>query len=1187
MTRALLVAALGLALWAAPAAAQTASDFTDWTSARTTSPTSTPRGSSTFYAQGVLHGFGVTLQGPDISDTSSGSVTNGSATDFADASKFTPPLPTSDRIAFFARNNFPFSYTLTFASAVTDPVLHIANLGTTLTFSSGTQITRVSGQSGFSVSGTTVSGVPEGSVDRSGTVRISGTVTSLTFTTQGDQGFDDQIYLQVGAAAPSGGGGGGGGGGGATPSGPPPGIVATVTGDTKIGSLASGKSFKTVFTSIAGSKGDASIRYDFGGDGKTDVSCNGTQSQLTAQVVNGGPSLVKVSAVDAFGQASKTLTVNFTATKQPTLGTIKKFPTFHYASQPVYTCSRAPEDPVVPIADGGTNPPPATCGKTIFFGLIEATGCLDEWNLTGAPFDETQSVGAEAFLGGKLNVYRGPNPQSKFIRTIGKHHLTARAAQSPLDIINWINQILSVVQKVQEQQPSYVSTKPVRINGLDFVPRNGKSIHLWPRIEQVTSDDAVVKLGAITLLQGKISLDVDPKHHDSIPLGSFDPSKFIPIAGFPEVGQVSASLVSGATRATLRVKLPEPLSLPGEPITGQLSALATNRHSLQLDDSYIVVPHAFIGPLEVKDLSVRYTRSDDSWRGSFFMSFYPGGPSITAKPPPREYGINFQHGGFQSAGASFAFGDLRPQIFPGVFLDEVGVGFGLHPIVLRGTARISALDRVKVGGDVLFVLASPKESYTIRDGGRSGGLTPLLGTRLTGTAIALGGTVSLEPLPVVKRISLGNGFAVYQVDPLYIHAGGGTSVDLLGIGVIEGTFDGEISSKGFSYSGHTFIGIKVPTWARPLLGSRVGWHGDGIISSAGIGGCTVIPHIGADFGFFSVDAGGRVGIGWRYHGTPDIFLADNCDIGRYRVMVRPSQVHRSAVHTFHVAKGQRALNVRLDGSGGEPRVDVKGPNGETFTSAEHHILKDKMMLWEIGDSGRTYFAVRDPSPGTWTVTEEAGSPPITSVATADALPPARVAARVTGRGAHRVLHYRLRDRPGQTVTFVEQGRQSFQQLGNAKSTSGVIRFTPADGPAATHTIVARISLDGVPRENLTVARFRYAGPVAPAAPRVRVSHRGSRVSLRWNRVSGVRRWSVTVTERSGLKHSLSLRTSARRASVKVPATQSGTVTVRGIGALNIVGPAGRGRFKATRKETTNFRVPFNVPALRRAARRAS
>ena len=160
--------------------------FVDWTSINTT----------TRIAQGSIGSIAVTLSGTVMGP----GVVNGTSTIFSGAS-FTPPIATGDSLDL-AAYTVPSTYTISFSQTVLDPVFHIADLSTRVTFTGATP-TRVSGNSFFSVTGNSVNGGGFAGAGN-GTVRLSGVFTSLSFSAidviQAPPGGDG-FYLQVGVSA--------------------------------------------------------------------------------------------------------------------------------------------------------------------------------------------------------------------------------------------------------------------------------------------------------------------------------------------------------------------------------------------------------------------------------------------------------------------------------------------------------------------------------------------------------------------------------------------------------------------------------------------------------------------------------------------------------------------------------------------------------------------------------------------------------------------------------------------------------------------------------------------------------------------------------------------------------------------------------------------------------------------------
>ena len=102
-----------------------------------------------------------------------------------------------------------------------------------------------------------------------------------------------------------------------------------------------------------------------------------------------------------------------------------------------------------------------------------------------------------------------------------------------------------------------------------------------------------------------------------------------------------------------------------------------------------------------------------------------------------------------------------------------------------------------------------------------------------------------------------------------------------------------------------------------------------------------------------------------------------------------------------------------------------------------------------------------------------GSTEIVDVAYANGLKPARVTARVRGRGRVRRLTWTASLRRGQRVRFHElAGGRAPRLLKTRGRSHGTIRFRPRPKTGRRHTIVAYVYQDGVPQSRLTVAHFK-------------------------------------------------------------------------------------------------------------------
>ncbi|MDX3248456.1 hypothetical protein [Streptomyces sp. ME18-1-4] len=129
---------------------------------------------------------------------------------------FTPSLPASDMIEIVGEPENK-EFTVNFlGDMVQDPVFHLGSLGSTLTFPTGTQITRLSGDTGtsggprdFSVVGNQVIGrafqpPPGEPTDSSGSVRLPGRFSSIKFNVKPNfvgGSMIDGVALQIGGTA--------------------------------------------------------------------------------------------------------------------------------------------------------------------------------------------------------------------------------------------------------------------------------------------------------------------------------------------------------------------------------------------------------------------------------------------------------------------------------------------------------------------------------------------------------------------------------------------------------------------------------------------------------------------------------------------------------------------------------------------------------------------------------------------------------------------------------------------------------------------------------------------------------------------------------------------------------------------------------------------------------------------------
>jgi hypothetical protein len=277
------------------------------------------------------------------------------------------------------------------------------------------------------------------------------------------------------------------------------------------------------------------------------------------------------------------------------------------------------------------------------------------------------------------------------------------------------------------------------------------------------------------------------------------------------------------------------------------------------------------------------------------------------------------------------------------------------------------------------------------------------------------------------------------------------------------------------------------------------------------------------------------------------------------------------------------MMVRVTGADGAPNVAVRGPDGKSASTKDYALADGgTIRILRSEATKTTWIGVQGKfAPGTYTITPLADSPAISSLATAEGLPPAKVKASVGGTATRRTLSYDVGARPGQNVTFVEQGPSTNAVIGTVTGGKGTLRFTPGEGKPGTRSIVARISLDGLDREQRIVTRFIVGKPPKAGKPgAVRVARKGAALTVSWDAAAAADRYVVVVTPRGGEEKVVTV--SGRRRSARVagvPPTLGGAVGVHALTVAGDAGPVASGRFAATKTAPSRF-LPYSELAGR-------
>ena len=811
--------------------------------------------------------------------------------------------------------------------------------------------------------------------------------------------------------------------------------------------------------------------------------------------------------------------------------------------------------------------------SVVYFGAVEAQGCFRKID----PVDELPSAEkdvAEEFAKMSYIAERGVVP---CIRETGC---------SP------------DVGKMLHGDPAlkpFVASSAIHLNGMTITPvGKGANIVVFPAINRIVSSNARISydgsvLGSIPVKSGPLNLDLQTSLQRftsgdaKLRLFEFDTSKaFEDIGGFPINGRVDVVFQKKSDKYSTSLKvdlsLPEEISTAaGANPTARVELNADNQRGTYLGELNIHVGEAFLGPVEIANVDFTYNDAGNPefdcprkfWKATAEVFFVPidtgnGGTGLKMAPEPQRNGVAFCAGEFHSAGATLVFGQPEPELFPGLTLSEIGFSFQLQkPVIFDGHVVLRAAHFIKVDGGILAAFATPTHPYTFKAGDAGGALASLAGKKFSSITFAVGGGVKIEPTDDIA-LGLASGVVLYEY-PNYIYASGEAHFQTFLFSIDAGVgFDLNLATRRYNAFAHGRIclagGIEVAH-----VSACAG--GEAHISSRGVSAC-----------FNIADGTWTPGVGYLYgNSLPEFFAGvagDGCKPSKFwEVNVRGARVSAGGGLTFRVQKGEKAKTVELTGAGGAPAVTVSGPGGEQLASETNQMLHSKhLSAIHAARFDRTWIGVSDAKPGVYKIVPQPGSAAIANVRETHYEPNAEVKASVTGSGRRLVLSYDAGHAAGQSVSFFEHGKGTWELLKTVKGGKGKLKFTPGFGAGGKRTIAAQVEINGIPAPLLTLDR--YKAPPPPTASRVKgvkVVHRGSGLSVSWEKAPFAQAYAVVVDPDGGTVRSLRVKPKRHSAKLKgVSATEGGVVEVVAFGPLNDRGKPGRAKFKALRTAKTRL-----------------
>lgn len=732
------------------------------------------------------------------------------------------------------------------------------------------------------------------------------------------------------------------------------------------------------------------------------------------------------------------------------------------------------------------------------------------------------NLAAQQFAGAVPSSTRLSKP---FTAAVEKLHLDVKQAPVALDQI-------------------YISRGVMTVNGVKLDPKLGSAVVMIPsdvgdmvksvKEMTVSASDVTSKLGDITLdpKSGPFKQAIDdaassvPQLFKQADLDALkgDLLKKLNLGPFKLAGHVDIKLADGVAILTAKAELPALLTEPGsDPVRTTVTIRAQPDGKIKLDGVRLQVGQAYLGAVKVKGLDLNYD----------------GGLTIKGQLlfPPNDAGIDIKEFRLDSTGAfkalSLAYlagAGTGIPIGPGVFLTKLGGGFSLDPDEIDAQAAVSV--GPSAGGGCPVVGADGHMLVHF-------GPTPFyVSTNVDMQVVCL----SLAHVDFYVRqdgyASLGASMS-FDAGPLYFNA----------------KMNGQILLPNWQISGQGDGGI------HDILSATI----KAVVSNKGLAGCGTLETLlgdisaGAAVRFNPTILAGAAGIFSNVH------LFWGCDLSPYNVVV--ARASADGARTVRVNKGERALVLSAEGLGAAPKVTLKGPDGTTVDLASTNAHKEKGRYGlRVENEDRSVFLIGRPAAGIWTLEPAADSVRVVRVTRAHVLSKPKVSAGLRRAGAARILTWSVKRQSGQVVRFVEQGVRGGQPIATVKvGGRGSKRFIPADAAKPGRTIVAQVEQDGLPRENIVVAKFSAPSPKVGTARGLRVKRRGAQALISWRPAFLATRYDVVVTRSDGSRAVLSAPKGKRAVSVGLGKQQSLRVKVVGISATGKRGRPATAKLAAPRK----------------------
>jgi hypothetical protein len=678
------------------------------------------------------------------------------------------------------------------------------------------------------------------------------------------------------------------------------------------------------------------------------------------------------------------------------------------------------------------------------------------------------------------------------------------------------------------------------LNGLRIIPDPGARIGIDPKAHTIDTTGKVrVVLTAggldITLWHEALHVQVpnDGPGDTLVDLKDFAGQIAPAVQGFPIDGDIDIKLANGGVEIPISLKLPKYLG----GVSGSATLHATTSGGLELSSLVFTIGDANLGALELKDVVVSYTMQGNVWKGEGKVWVPAGGDAFRAAVK-----VEFDDGEFKSGtldvglpypGIPLDESDPPPQLY----LSHLGLGLGLNPLTITGTAGLGAIP-----------LAPPGEgSEHAYVSNLDGQLDVAFGTPVTFTVRATA---------FLFGVQFADGVFIYKIPNQASLTG--TLDYTLGIFELKGNlsaifdpphnqFGGQISSEIIVHTGFPGVDdVSIPglTFAVNKVGIAL------FIPLTEAIKIPVPPFLVA----------GTVSYRW---GSGDLSIDPYQNTtGPFKEGIPPAasdgaRARAAGAMSFTVPANAPTANLIVHGSGGSPQVALIGPGGQPVPLDNQVGAGEHAAASAEPSANVTHVGILHPRPGRWTVVEAGGSQiPIIGVQYSIGETPPKVSATVTGTGFNRTVRYRATIPANVVVTLAESTGRFLHVIGQVQGRSGTIRFRPAFGPSGRRELIAQIANNGVAVHNQTLGSFSVPRLQPRRAAGLRVLAGRRTFSYSFSPPSNAAHTLIRIVATDGRHLQRVVSPGTRSGSVPVIGFRDGlTVTVIGLAADGSPGPA--------------------------------